>query len=188
MRSLTRQRLQQRRATEKEQASRHTRHRLLHAAAAVHCLPRTTAHPRWCRCHAQEAGTAADGSSDDAGGSIENSSRAVAKAPVDPVRAAARVAEEAQVAQGQRTAVITGAVSIIFGVRQLHCVPQHSGGCQLNSSAVTLWVAALHSAWFGQCISVQKACTYHSVSLYEQPAPTGSPQVAYEIWVWVSQG
>jgi hypothetical protein len=129
----TRQRLQQRRAAEEEQASGH-RHRLLHAAAAVHCLARASVHPpNWCRCNAQDPGTAADGSSDDAGGSVETSSRAVAKAPVDPARAAARVAEEAQVAQGQRTAVITGAVSIVFGVRRMHHVPKHSDICQLNS-------------------------------------------------------
>lgn len=143
---------------------------------------RSSVHPpRWCCCKAQEPRTAADGSSDDAGGSVETSSRAVAKAPVDPARAAARVAEEAQVAQGQRTAVITGAVSIVFGVRQLHYVLEHSGVCQLNSGAVTSWVAALHSARFGQCISVQKVCAYQRISLYKQPAPMGSPRVAYEV-------
>ena len=70
----------------------------------------------------------------------------MAKSPVDPARAAARVAEEAQVAQGQRTAVITGAVSIVFGVRHLQYALQHSDVCRLKSGAVTLWGAALHSA------------------------------------------
>lgn len=36
-------------------------------------------------------------------------------------RAAARAAAEAEVAKGQRTAVITGAVSIVFGVCILTC-------------------------------------------------------------------
>lgn len=75
----------------------------------------------------QEDRRPADSSSDDASSSLETSSRAVAKAPVDPARAAARVAEEAQVAQGQRTAVITGAVSIVFGVRHSFCT------CQLTT-------------------------------------------------------
>lgn len=69
----------------------------------------------------QEASTSADSSSDYASSSTaaDSSSPAAIKAPVDPARAAARGAEEAEVAKGQRTAVITGAVSILFGVRIL---------------------------------------------------------------------
>lgn len=71
----------------------------------------------------QEASTPTDGSSNDGSsssstsGGVEGSSRTVQKAPVDPAKSAARIAEEAEVAKGQRTAVITGAVSIVFGVR-----------------------------------------------------------------------
>lgn len=50
---------------------------------------------------------------------VESGSPAVQKAPVDPAKSAARIAEEAEVAKGQRTAVITGAVSIVFGVLYL---------------------------------------------------------------------
>ena len=76
----------------------------------------------------QEASTSADsstdgGSSSSSGGSVESSSRTVQKAPVDPAKAAARIAEEAEVAKGQRTAVITGAVSIVFGVRHNNNIP-----------------------------------------------------------------
>ncbi len=49
------------------------------------------------------------GSDSDSGALLTVPEQAAAKA-------AARVAEEAEVAKGQRTAIITGAVSIVFGV------------------------------------------------------------------------
>jgi hypothetical protein len=118
----------------------------------------------WCRHKAQETRTSADSSSDESTSGVETSSRAVAKAPVDPARAAARVAEEAQVAQGQRTAVITGAVSIVFGVRpdlrllvpcdmwqpEASAVTAHFN----KSSAVTTTAKARHMSY----LSAAKAC------------------------------
>ena len=108
----------------------------------------------------------------------------MAKSPVDPARAAARVAEEAQVAQGQRTAVITGAVSIVFGVRHLQYALQHSDVCRLKSGASDFVGCSVT-----QCMVWafrQHSLGHHRSSTHLSPAASSLPyamQVLYLVLV-----